>query len=232
VPDAVLGQLGNRVQHTLRAFTPRDQKVIKATAENFRVNTELDAAAALTELGVGEALVSFLNEKGQPTVVQRAFVLPPHSQIGPLSPEERQAIVAASLVAGVYDTPVDRESAYELLLKRAEEAQAAQAQAEAEAQAQKEAEAARKEAEKAERQAAIAAREAEREAEKAEREAAQAARAAEREAREAQRELERQQREQQRQMEQMTKGAFRFLNSRNGQAVVRGLFGSLLGGKK
>jgi DNA helicase HerA-like ATPase len=211
VPDKVLGQLGNRVQHALRAFTPKDQKVIKATAENFRVNPELDAVAALTELGVGEALVSFLNEKGQPEIVQRAFVVPPHSQIGAITPEERAAIVASSLVAGVYDTAVDRESAYELLTKRAE-------QAAAQAEAAKAAE----QAEQAQQEAAKAAAAAEREAEKARKEA-------EREAEKAQRELERQQREQQRNLEQMAKGAFKFLNSRNGQSFVRGIFGSLTG---
>jgi uncharacterized protein len=213
VPDNVLGQLGNRVQHALRAFTPKDQKVIRATAQNFRVNPELDAEAALTELGVGEALVSFLNEKGQPEIVQRAFVLPPHSQIGPMTPEQRAQIMASSLVAGVYDKAVDRESAYELLSARAEEAATAAAAAETRKQAEAEAEAARKQAEKAAK-----------DAEKAEKEA-------EREAKETQRELERQQREQQRQMEGMAKGAFRFLNSRNGQSIVRGLFGSILGKK-
>jgi DNA helicase HerA-like ATPase len=119
VPETVLGQLGNRVQHALRAFTPRDQKAVKAAAETMRANPKLDTAAAITELGVGEALVSFLDEKGRPTMVERAFVLPPASRIGPITPEERRAVIAASLVAGVYEKPVDRESAYERLRGRA-----------------------------------------------------------------------------------------------------------------
>ncbi len=122
VPETVLGQLGNRVQHALRAFTPRDQKAVKAAAETMRANPKLDTEKAITELGVGEALVSFLDEKGRPTVVERAFVLPPASRIGPITPEERRAVLAASPVAGVYDKPVDRESAYERLRGRAEQA--------------------------------------------------------------------------------------------------------------
>jgi DNA helicase HerA-like ATPase len=115
VPDNVLGQLGNRIQHALRAFTPRDQKSVKAAAETFRVNPKIDTATALTELGVGEALVSLLDEKGQPTVVDRAFIVPPRSQIGPISPQQQQALIQHSIVAGVYEKFVDRESAYELL---------------------------------------------------------------------------------------------------------------------
>jgi len=121
VPDTVLGQLGNRVQHALRAFTPRDQKAVKAAAETMRANPKLDTEKAITELGVGEALVSFLDEKGRPCMVERAFVLPPASRIGPITPEERKALMAASPVAGVYDKPVDRESAYERLRGRAEQ---------------------------------------------------------------------------------------------------------------
>jgi uncharacterized protein len=115
IPDNVLGQLGNRIQHALRAFTPRDQKSVKAAAETFRVNPKMDTATVLTELGVGEALVSLLDEKGQPTVVDRAFIVPPRSQIGPISPEQRQTLIQQSIVAGVYEKFVDRESAYELL---------------------------------------------------------------------------------------------------------------------
>jgi DNA helicase HerA-like ATPase len=122
VPDTVLGQLGNRVQHALRAFTPRDQKAVKAAAETMRANPKLDTAAAITELGVGEALISFLDEKGRPAMVERAFVLPPASRIGSITPEERRALIASSPVAGVYDKPVDRESAYERLRGRAERA--------------------------------------------------------------------------------------------------------------
>jgi DNA helicase HerA-like ATPase len=118
IPDTILGQLGNRVQHALRAFTPRDQKAVRAAAQTFRPNPGLDTAQAITELAVGEALVSFLDEHGQPSVVRRAFVLPPASQIGALDKAERAAVMARSLVAGVYDKAVDRESAYEKLAGR------------------------------------------------------------------------------------------------------------------
>lgn len=121
IPDIVLGQLGNRVQHALRAFTPRDQKAVKAAAETFRTNPKLDVERVIMELGVGEALVSFLDEKGTPGIVQRAFILPPHSQIGPITPEQRQRAIANSIVAGVYEKTVDRESAYEKLLSRYEQ---------------------------------------------------------------------------------------------------------------
>ncbi|MDN3919871.1 helicase HerA-like C-terminal domain-containing protein [Roseateles violae] len=115
IPDTVLGQLGNRVQHALRAFTPRDQKAVKAAAETMRAKPGLDIAAAITELGVGEALVSLLDEKGRPSITERVYVLPPGSQIGPITAEQRQALIANSLVAGVYEKAVDRESAYEKL---------------------------------------------------------------------------------------------------------------------
>jgi DNA helicase HerA-like ATPase len=119
VPDVVLGQLGNRVQHALRAFTPRDQKAVRAAAETFRANPGLDVAEAITELAVGEALVSFLDEKGTPRPVERALVLPPRSRLAPLGADERAQVLAASPLRGRYDTPVDRESAYERLQARA-----------------------------------------------------------------------------------------------------------------
>ena len=119
VPDSVLAQLGNRVQHALRAFTPRDQKAVKATAETMRANPKLDIETAITELAVGEALVSFLDEKARPSVTERVFVIPPGSQIGPITPEQRQQAMANSLVAGIYDKAEDRESAYEKLQSRA-----------------------------------------------------------------------------------------------------------------
>jgi len=120
VPDSVLAQLGNRVQHALRAFTPRDQKAVRAAAETMRANPKIgDMSAAITELAVGEALVSFLDDKGRPSVTERVFVLPPGSQIGPISPEQRKALIADSLVAGVYEKMADRESAYEALKGRA-----------------------------------------------------------------------------------------------------------------
>lgn len=118
VPDTVLGQLGNRVQHALRAFTPRDQKAVQSAADTMRPNPSLDIAQSITELGVGEALISCLDEKGRPQITERVFVMPPGSQIGPITPEQRQTIVSTSLVAGVYDKVVDRESAYERLSAR------------------------------------------------------------------------------------------------------------------
>lgn len=119
VPDTVLGQLGNRVQHALRAFTPRDQKAVKAAAQTFRPNKDFDAFAAITELGVGEALVSTLEKKGRPSIVQRTLIRPPSSRLGPLTKKERKEIIADSPVLGLYDEPKDRESAYEILTKRA-----------------------------------------------------------------------------------------------------------------
>jgi hypothetical protein len=119
IPDTVLGQLGNRVQHALRAYTPRDQKAVNAAAETFRPNPALDTAQVITELGVGEALVSFLDEKGRPNMVERAYILPPGSQIGPITAEERKQAMLTSVVAGIYEKTVDRESAYEKLTSRA-----------------------------------------------------------------------------------------------------------------
>ena len=118
LPDTVLGQLGNRVQHALRAFTPRDQKAVQSAASTMRANPALDITTAITELAVGEALVSLLDAQGRPCVTERVFVLPPGSQIGPITPEQRQALLAGSLVAGVYEKPVDRDSAYERLTGR------------------------------------------------------------------------------------------------------------------
>jgi len=118
IPDTVLAQLGNRVQHALRAFTPRDQKAVKAAASTMRANTGLDIQSAITELAVGEALVSLLDAKGRPCPTERVFVLPPGSQIGPITPEQRRALIAGSLVVGVYEKAVDRESAYEKLKGR------------------------------------------------------------------------------------------------------------------
>jgi DNA double-strand break repair helicase HerA and related ATPase len=119
IPEAVLGQLGHRVQHALRAFTPKDQKAVKAAAETFRVNPPLDVFQAISELKVGEALVSVLDRKGAPTPVERALVLPPRSRLTPLAPEERAKIIRGSVLYGQYDREVDRESAYEKLKERA-----------------------------------------------------------------------------------------------------------------
>jgi uncharacterized protein len=129
IPDKVLGQLGNRVQHALRAFTPRDQKAVKVTAETMRPNPKLDIEKVILELSVGEALISLLDATGTPGVTQRAWVLAPGSQIGPITPEERRQLIAKSIVAGVYEKAVDRESALELLKTRAEAAQGAAAAA-------------------------------------------------------------------------------------------------------
>ncbi len=119
VPDVVLGQLGNRVQHALRAFTPKDQKAVKAAAQTFRQNPALDVEAAITELGVGEALVSFLDNNGRPQVVDRALIYPPHSQLTPLTVAERQRVINQSTISGHYENALDRESAYEMLKARA-----------------------------------------------------------------------------------------------------------------
>ena len=121
VPDKVLSQLGNRIQHALRAFSPRDQKAVRAAAETMRDNPKLDEESAITELGVGEALVSLLDEKGRPTIVERALIVPPEAQIGPLSDSERSAIIKASVLAGHYEAVVDRESAYEKIKGRVEQ---------------------------------------------------------------------------------------------------------------
>lgn len=152
IPEKVLAQLGNRVQHALRAYTPQEQKGVKAAASSFRENPKLDTEKVITELGVGEVLISTLDEKGVPTMVDRAFVVPPVGHIGPITPEQRAGLIANSLVAGQYENAVDRESAYELLktkadAKAAEEAQAAQVEVDAKAA---------KDAEKAERAAARA----------------------------------------------------------------------------
>lgn len=120
IPDTVLGQLGNRIQHALRAYTPADQKGLRAASESFRTNPAFDTAEAIQALGVGEALVSVLDEKGAPTVVQKTLIRPPASRLGPLLPAERAAVMVQSPVRGIYDQAVDRESAYEMLQKKAE----------------------------------------------------------------------------------------------------------------
>ncbi len=120
IPDDVLGQLGNRIQHALRAFTPRDQTAVRTAAQTFRQNPAFDTAQVITELAVGEALVSTLDDKGVPTIVDRTMIRPPQSQLGPVTPQQRQQALAASVMAGRYDTAQDRESAYELLTRRVE----------------------------------------------------------------------------------------------------------------
>ena len=150
IPDSVLAQLGNRVQHALRAYTPKEQEAVKVAAKSFRENPEVDTVKTITELGVGEVLISCLDAKGIPTMVDRAFVVPPFSQIGPVTPEQRAQIISSSLVAGIYEQEMDRESAFEILSARAQERMAEEEAVKAELAAQKEAE---KEA-KAERAAA------------------------------------------------------------------------------
>jgi DNA helicase HerA-like ATPase len=125
IPDTVLGQLGNRVQHALRAFTPRDQKAVKAAAETMRANPKLKVETAITDLGVGEALVSFLDAQGRPCVVERALILPPASRIGPITDDERKTVIKSSVIYGHYEQTVDRESAYEKLKGRAQARQGA-----------------------------------------------------------------------------------------------------------
>jgi DNA helicase HerA-like ATPase len=128
VPETVLAQLGNRVQHALRAYTPREQKAVRTAADTFRPNPDFDCATAITQLGTGEALVSTLETKGVPSMVQRTLIRPPASRLGPITPDERRKLIAESPVAGQYDETVDRESAFELLQKKAKDAQAAQEQ--------------------------------------------------------------------------------------------------------
>jgi hypothetical protein len=123
IPESVLGQLGNRVQHALRAFTPRDQKAVKTAAETLRPNPKLKAEKVITELGVGEALVSLLDEKGRPTVVERALIVPPGSQVGPIGDEERSSLVRGSALFAKYERTVERESAYERLKSHTEQKQ-------------------------------------------------------------------------------------------------------------
>ncbi|MFM9905693.1 MAG: helicase HerA-like domain-containing protein [Pyrinomonadaceae bacterium] len=141
IPEKVLAQLGNRVQHALRAYTPQEQKGVRAAASSFRVNPKLDTETVITELGVGEVLISTLDEKGVPTMVDRAFVVPPVGHIGPITPEQRAALIANSLVAGVYENAIDRESAFEMLkvksdARLAEQQQIAEATASAKASEQ------------------------------------------------------------------------------------------------
>jgi hypothetical protein len=140
IPEKVLAQLGNRVQHALRAYTPQEQKGVRAAASSFRENPKLDTEKVITELGVGEVLISTLDEKGVPTMVERAFVVPPAGQIGPVTAEQRQQLIANSLVAGAYETALDRESAYEMLTRITQEKMTAEAEVKAAEVAAKEAE--------------------------------------------------------------------------------------------
>ncbi len=154
MPETILGQLGNRIQHALRAYTPNDQKAVKVAAQTFRPNPKYDTEQVITELGTGEALVSFLDEKGAPTMVERAFIIPPQSQIGPVTSDERSQIIRRSLVYGIYEKAEDRVSAFEVLTEKQNQAEAQQKQAEEEKariEQQKQAQKAQVEAEKAAR---------------------------------------------------------------------------------
>jgi DNA helicase HerA-like ATPase len=205
LPPKVLGQLSNRVQHALRAFTPQEQKAVKAAATTFRPNPPLDVEAAIGELAVGEALVSFLDEKGAPTPVERALVVPPESRVGPITPEERTALRQASILHGHYRETQDRESAYELLRQRAAEAEVAAETAKREAEAAKLAEAAAKQ--EASEQLKL---------ERAqEREAARAAASAAR--------------EKERMLLSLAGEAGNLLGGRTGRSIARGLMGGILG---
>jgi DNA helicase HerA-like ATPase len=225
LPDVVLGQLGNRVQHALRAYTPRDQKAVKAAAETFRPNPELDVETAIGELGTGEALVSFLDEDGAPGIVQRAYILPPESKIGPIEATERQAIIQASPLNGAYEQAIDRPSAYEMLKDRAVQAEQDAAAAEEaerlaklEAQVEKERQKERERLEK-ERQ---------KEAERLERER-------QKELERIDRDIARREREDQKRADSMTDmigDAVEAFGTSAGRTLVRGILGSLTSGKK
>ncbi|WP_348665751.1 helicase HerA-like domain-containing protein, partial [Acinetobacter venetianus] len=207
LPESVLGQLGNRVQHALRAFTPKDQKAVKTAADTFRANPDFKVDQAITELAVGEALISCLDEQGTPQIVERGWVMPPYSAFNPITAEERQVIIAQSIVAGVYDQAVDRDSAYELLQQKVLQ----QAQ-------QKEADALAKQQSKEQE---ILAK--------------QQAKEQERFAKEQQKAAEKAQRDREKLTQDIVgtfaKSAARSLGGSTGQKIVRGLLGSLFGKK-
>ena len=218
LPETVLGQLGNRVQHALRAFTPKDQKAVKTAAATFRANPEFNVEQAITELGVGEALISCLDEQGIPQVVERAWVMPPYSSFSPISPEQRQALISQSIVAGVYEQSVDRDSAYERLQQKVVERQQQAIQVEQEKQLAKEQEVLAKQ-----------------QAKEAEALAKQQAREQERIAKEQQKEAEREAKQREKLIQDtvgtFAKSAARSLGGSTGQKIMRGLLGSLFGGK-
>ncbi len=205
IPETVLGQLGNRVQHALRAFTPKDQKAVKTAADTFRANPEFKVDQAITELAVGEALISFLDEQGTPQIVERGWIMPPYSAFSPLSADERKALMSQSIVAGIYEHAVDRDSAYEMLQRKVSES-AAQQQAQLEAAQQ---------------------------AKQQETDAKQQAKEQERLAREQQKADEKAQRERDKLTQDVlgtfAKSAARSLGGPTGQRLVRGLLGSLFG---
>ncbi|ENU38086.1 helicase HerA-like domain-containing protein [Acinetobacter johnsonii] len=218
LPESVLGQLGNRVQHALRAFTPKDQKAVKTAADTFRANPEFKVEQAITELAVGEALISCLDEQGTPQVVQRAWVMPPYSSFSPISLEQRQTLISQSIVAGIYEKRLDRESAFELLQNKVVERQQQAVQIEQEKQQAKEQEALAKQ-----------------QAKEAETLAKQQAREQERIAKEQQKGAEREAKQREKLIQDtvgtFAKSAARSLGGSTGQKIVRGLLGSLFGRK-
>lgn len=218
LPESVLGQLGNRVQHALRAFTPKDQKAVKTAADTFRANPEFKVEQAITELAVGEALISCLDEQGTPQIVERAWVMPPYSSFSPISPEQRQTLISQSIVAGIYEKSLDRESAFELLQNKVVERQQQAVQIEQEKQQAKEQEALAKQ-----------------QAKEAETLAKQQAREQERIAKEQQKEAEREAKQREKLIQDtvgtFAKSAARSLGGSTGQKIVRGLLGSLFGRK-
>ncbi|MDH0970372.1 DUF853 domain-containing protein [Acinetobacter johnsonii] len=218
LPESVLGQLGNRVQHALRAFTPKDQKAVKTAADTFRANPEFKVEQAITELAVGEALISCLDEQGTPQVVERAWVMPPYSSFSPISPEQRQTLISQSIVAGIYEKRLDRESAFELLQNKVVERQQQAVQIEQEKQQAKEQELLAKQ-----------------QAKEAETLAKQQAREQERIAKEQQKEAEREAKQREKLIQDtvgtFAKSAARSLGGSTGQKIVRGLLGSLFGRK-
>jgi DNA helicase HerA-like ATPase len=217
VPDTVLGQLGNRVQHALRAFTPRDQKAVKVAAETFRANPKFSTEEAITNLAVGEALVSLLDPKGAPCVVERIFVRPPVSRLGVVSPEERRALIASSPVSGRYDQVVDRESAFEILRGKAEQAAIAEKRAEEEELRREEAERQQKEFDKMQREA--------------ERDAARQARSSRTYEYGGSGRTTRRSSRSDSMLEATTKSVLRSAGSQLGRQLVRGILGSLMRGR-
>lgn len=218
LPESVLGQLGNRVQHALRAFTPKDQKAVKTAADTFRANPEFKVEQAITELAVGEALISCLDEQGTPQVVERAWVMPPYSSFSPISPEQRQALISQSIVAGIYEKSLDRESAFELLQNKVVERQQQAVQIEQQKQQAKEQEALAKQ-----------------QAKETETLAKQQAREQERLAKEQQKKAEREAKQREKLIQDtvgtFAKSAARSLGGSTGKKIVRGLLGSLFGRK-
>ena len=214
IPEDVLGQLGNRIQHALRAFTPKDQKAVKTAADTFRANPEFKVDQAITELAVGEALISCLDEQGTPQIVERGMVMPPYSSFSPITPDERKALMTQSIVAGVYEQEVDRDSAYEMLQRKvADNAQQIQAQAAAAEQAKQQAILAKEQ----EKQQAALAKEQEKQAKLQAKEDEKAAAARAKLTQDV--------------LGTFAKSAARSLGGSTGQKLVRGLLGSLFGGR-